>query len=360
MAGLMYDGLLGYKQEAYEAKGGARRVVGGQRRRPDVDVPPSHGLTWSDGVPITAHDFVWTANFIMDNRHQFVDRRLPVHREHQGHRRLHDRVEDEAPDARPRTPGLQPDAARAHLGRARFGAGHHQLPNFPDPVGSGPFNLVEWKQGEYWRMEARDDYWQGAPNIDEIVVRVYNSNESVVQALLKGAIDYTQIPTAELFESVQDRPGISTAIDAAEAFWQLSFNLATIRRAPRTRPCWIPQVRRGDRIRRSTGQTLVDRVINGFGDAGSDADRAGLPLSGIGSRRPMRRSAFDPAKANALLDEAGYLDTDGDGIREHPAAASRCTSVCSTPSTDPDGTRGGAVHPGMARATSASTCRSGR
>ena len=31
--------------------------------------------------------------------------------------------------------------------------------NFPDPVISGSFNLVEWKQGEYFRMEANPDYW---------------------------------------------------------------------------------------------------------------------------------------------------------------------------------------------------------
>ena len=64
-----------------------------------------------------------------------------------------------------------------------------EFKNYPDPVVSGPFNLTQWKQGEYWTMTSRPDYWQGAPTIDEIVFRNYNSNESVVQALLKGAID---------------------------------------------------------------------------------------------------------------------------------------------------------------------------
>ncbi len=76
-------------------------------------------------------------------------------------------------------------------------------------------------------MTARPDYWGGAPAIDEIVFRVYNSNEAVVQALLKGAIDYTldHFPGA-----VRGREGHSPtsrpAVDSAEAFHQLSFNLA--------------------------------------------------------------------------------------------------------------------------------------
>ena len=76
-----------------------------------------------------------------------------------------------------------------------------EFKNYPDPVVSGPFNLTQWKQGEYWTMTSRPDYWQGAPTIDEIVFRNYNSNESVVQALLKGAIDHTVIPTSDLYRS---------------------------------------------------------------------------------------------------------------------------------------------------------------
>ena len=64
-------------------------------------------------------------------------------------------------------------------------------------------------------------------------------------------------------------------------------------------------------------QALVDRVLLGEGDVG-----AGL-VAPSNARwywepEPGDEHPYDPAAANAILDEAGYLDTDGDGVREMP------------------------------------------
>jgi len=62
-------------------------------------------------------------------------------------------------------------------------------------VGSGPFKLVEWNEGQFWTLEKQPGYWGGEPTIDKIIYRVYDRSESMVQALKAGEIDS---PTASI------------------------------------------------------------------------------------------------------------------------------------------------------------------
>lgn len=339
VSALMYDDLLDYEQQAYEPKGGLAESWEVSDDGLTWTFHLREGLTWSDGVPITAQDFVWTSNFILDNPDR-ASSWIDGYRYTESITAPDDRTivwRTKRPTVTPGLPGynlILPEHIWGTLGSAQDVINYR---NFPDPVGSGPFDLVEWKQGEFWRMEARDDYWQGAPHIDEIVVRVYNSNEAVVQALLKGAIDYTQIPTAELFESVKDRPGIGTAVDAAEAFWQMSFNLADDPSSTANPAVLDPQVRLAIQYAIDR-QTLVDRVIHGFGEPGSTPIAPVYPYWHW-EPPPDLAIGFDPAKANQILDQAGYLDTDGDGIREAPGGGDPLRLRLFDAVTDPDGLR---------------------
>jgi peptide/nickel transport system substrate-binding protein len=339
VSSLMYDGLLRYKQQAYEPEGELADSWGVSSDGLTWTFHLRDGLTWSDGVPITANDVVWTANFILENPNRassWID----------GYRYV-DSIT--APDdhtvvwrtTRPNiTPGLPgyalvlPEHVWSKLGSAQDVVNYK---NFPDPVASGPFNLAEWKQGEYWRMQARPDYWQGAPQIDDIIVRVYNSSESVVQALLKGAIDYTQVPTAALYESIKDRPGIGTAVDAAEAFWQLSFNLASDPSSTANPAVRDPRVRQAVEYAIDR-QTLVNRVVRGYASPGTTPIAPVYPYWHW-EPPPDVSVGFDPAKARQILDDAGYLDTNGDGVREMPGGGRPLKLRLFDSVSDPDGLR---------------------
>jgi peptide/nickel transport system substrate-binding protein len=332
--GLMYDGLLRLAQTDYQPE-------------PELadrwDVSDDgltwtfrlrDGLTWSDGVPITAQDFVWTAEFIIAND-------ISSWSDGYTYTESVTAVDDRTIVWRTTRPTVVPGLPGYNMILPEHVWGDFTVKelksfrNFPDPVVSGSFNLVEWRQGEYWRMEARDDYWAGAPNIDEIVFRIYNSSEAVVQALVKGAIDYTTIPTAPLFEAVKDRPGIGTAIDSAEGFYQMSFNVVDDPKST-AHPAVLDPVVRSAVEYAIDRETLIERVLRGYATPGSTPI---VPFYDYWHWEPPPDVArrFDPAEANRILDEAGYLDTDGDGVREMPAGGEPLQFRLYVDVTDSDG-----------------------
>ena len=82
--------------------------------------------------------------------------------------------------------------------------------NKPPIVGSGPFQIVEWRKGKFIRLEANPDYWAGAPKVDEVIFQVYTNPDTMAQDLKLGTIDGAiDIPFAQYIPlSVEE--GITT------------------------------------------------------------------------------------------------------------------------------------------------------
>ena len=75
-------------------------------------------------------------------------------------------------------------------------------------VGSGPFRLVEGTAGgSTFRFEKNPDYWNGTPHVDEVVYRVYKSNDPAVQALIKGEVDFVDDITPLQVRALQGQRG---------------------------------------------------------------------------------------------------------------------------------------------------------
>lgn len=335
---MMYDGLLRRAQQDYTPESEMAEDWSVSDDGLTWTFHLRDGMTWSDGEPITAEDFAWTGNFIANNDisswsdgYRFTDTIKAI--------------DDQTiewtttkPTLVPGLPGynlLLPEHVWGEFGDKFDLTELKSFRNFPDPVVSGAYQLVEWEQGQFWRLEARDDYWGTRPVIDEVVFRVYNSNESVVQALLKGAIDYTQIPTANLYDRVKGTENLEAVQDSAEAFWQLSFNLADDPSSTANPAVLDTTVRQAveHAIDRST---LIERVVNGYATPGSTNI---APVYKFWHWEPPEdvRRGFDPAEANRLLDEAGYADTDDDGVRENPNGGEPLEFRLFLSTTDPDG-----------------------
>ncbi|NLE22250.1 MAG: ABC transporter substrate-binding protein [Actinobacteria bacterium] len=274
------------------------------------------GMTWHDGEPVTAEDAVFTYNFIIDNEiaayASFVvgiDRAEVVDD-------LTYRVVCTTPVASMLM--LWIPCLPEHIWSKMTAKEASQTFQNPAPcIGNGPYQVVEWKKERFLRMEAYEDFYLGKPTIDELVFVVYQNGDTMVQDLKSGAIDAAySFPPAQ-FDSLAATEGIE-AIEFSWFNWDyIGFNCYEGKSKGH------PVLRDKDfRIALEYAidrEKLVDLAYGGHAWPGytfmppnnwSDPDYAWAPAEG-------EARDFDPDQSRALLDAAGYRDTDGDGIREY-------------------------------------------
>ena len=275
------------------------------------------GVKWSDGMPLTAHDIAYTWNRVIE--------------EHVGccfsYLKLVESVE--APDdttfivhTKQPTSSVLSAAIYTlpeHVWSEIDAEERKTFENFPDMVTSGAFHVVEWRKGQFFRMEANKDYWGGTPEIDEIVYRVFNNEDALVQALKAGEVDFADTLGPSLWESLKEEPNIGTNPAVTPSFQEIGFNTGADEVLPDSdgHPALKDVVVRQAMAHAVDKQTLLDRVLLGNGVIGH-----GIVPSAIAfyhyEPTPEEELVFDPDLANQMLEDAGYVDTDGDGVREMP------------------------------------------
>lgn len=190
-------------------------------------------------------------------------------------------------------------------------------------VGSGPFRLKEFKQGEYYRLSANPDYYNGPPAVDEVIFQKYDNEDALVQALRAGELDMiTEIPHT-VVASLRGDPNITVATGTSRGLRDYIFNLSS----PEICPVDDGGVCSGhpalrDRVVRQAMAHAVDKQqILDVAELGLGTPGLGLVPAALGKfyASELEDYTFDIPLANKMLDEAGYMDTDGDGIRECPA-----------------------------------------
>lgn len=192
----------------------------------------------------------------------------------------------------------------------------------PDVVGSGPFRLVEGAAGgSTIRFEANPDYWAGAPNIDEVVFRVFKAEDPAIQALHKGEIDFVTGISANQVEALQDAEGITAHNGDSPGFDEIGFNAGSVD-LETGKPIGDPNPAVLDpKFRYALGfaidrDALIERVYQGAGIPGSTIVP---PAYDEFHWEPPEDVAFtfDLERAGQLLDEAGYT-VGPDGLRTLP------------------------------------------
>lgn len=189
-------------------------------------------------------------------------------------------------------------------------------------VGSGPFRLVSGEAaGPTYEFEANPDYWQGAPNLDHVVFRVYKSEDPAVAALKTGEIDFVDGITPLQVQALEGEPGITAQNGDSPGFDEIAFNVGAV------------DVDTGEPIgdgnpalqdpafRHALGwgidlDQLIERVYQGAGKPGTTIiPPAYSNWQWVPSEDELM--TYDPEKAGQLLDEAGYVVGD-DGLRTMP------------------------------------------
>ena len=190
-------------------------------------------------------------------------------------------------------------------------------------IGSGPFQAVEWQKGQSVRLVANPDYFRGAPHIDEIIFQFYDNDDTMVQALKNGEVDYIgyAIPI-NLFKSLKNQEGIETNSAPDPGFTELGFNLYEPSPeaidefgAPKTstgNPALLDPLVREAINWAIDEEELTQKILQGEGIPGSTLVPPALAKYHL-KLDESEIQGFDIERSKELLEQAGWKDTNGDG-----------------------------------------------
>lgn len=174
-----------------------------------------------------------------------------------------------------------------------------------DPVGLGPYKLSKWVAGQELALDSYRDYFEGRPYIDRYIYRVIPDSATMFLELQAGGVDmmgltpiqYTKQTDTDFFRKNFQKFRFPTF-----AYTHMAFNL---------KHPWF----KDKRIRQAMAYAidkseLVDVVLFGLGSPAT-----GPYVPNTWPYNPeVKKYGYDPEKARQLLKEAGWEDTDGDGI----------------------------------------------
>ncbi|GHF33725.1 peptide/nickel transport system substrate-binding protein [Amycolatopsis bartoniae] len=279
------------------------------------------GVKWSDGQPVTAKDAAFTFNRIMtDEKAQeangtYVENFASV----------------TAPDdatlvITTKVPQASMTAIDVPIVPEHVWAGISDMEDAKTDsvpvvgVGDGPFLITEYRPNELVRLKANPDYWRGKAKYDELQFISYKNSDAAVNALKNNEVDLVNRLTPTQFDTLNGQPGITTNKATGRRYRELLINPGAQNAAHQPLGDGNPALK-DVRVRRAIAQaidpqTLIDKVLGGYGQLGGGIVPAAFPLYHW-DPSDAQRDKFDPAAAGAALDAAGY-PKGADGTRVGP------------------------------------------
>ncbi|WP_332650342.1 oligopeptide ABC transporter substrate-binding protein [Lysinibacillus sp. 54212] len=190
-----------------------------------------------------------------------------------------------------------------------------------NPVTLGAFVVEKVVSGESVQYKANPNYWKGAPKLDGVIVKVVPS-ASIAKALESGEYDVTSYFGSSKYPEIEGLTNIDILARPELYYNYIGFKLGKWDAANGTVATDIEGSKMGDvKLRQAMAYAMnVEEVNEVFYDGlRTRANAIVPPVFTSFHDKSLEGYSYDPEKANALLDEAGYKDVDGDGIREDKA-----------------------------------------
>ena len=270
------------------------------------------GLTWTffiredvsfhDGHPLTAHDVEFTYKAIMNPKNM-----SPMAERYN----LIDRIETEGdyifrvvlkyPFA-PLIHRLYRSIAPMHLleGEDLRGSIFNR-----QPVGSGPFKLVEWREDNTIVLDANREYFRrDRPILDRLIFNTYPDRESALVAISRGEMDMAINLAASDLLFVGNHVNFRVYSASAPTYYALIFNLSD--------PLF-----RDAKVRKALDYAIdKDSIIeNQLKDHGSLCTGP-FDVGSWAYNTQVKPTPYNVVRARELLEQAGWCDKDGDGVLE--------------------------------------------
>ncbi|WP_221563592.1 peptide-binding protein [Alkalihalobacillus sp. TS-13] len=305
ISGWLYDGLVTF-DENLEPKGVIAKDWETSEDGTEWTITLNEGITFHDGEPLTADDVVFTYS-------------IPLSEDYSGARASNfEKIESiEAEDdttvkiklSEPHAPflvtltyGILPEHILKDVPIADLA--EHEF-NTKSPVGSGPFKFVEWKEGQYVKVEAFDDYFQGRPYLDTITYKIVPDANALMAQLSAGDVHEAQVQSQDLVtaEKLADEGKIQLSTELSLAYTYVGWNMEN-------------ELFKDEKVRQALTmaldrESIIEAVLSGDGEI---AHAPSSPLSWAYNEE-VPTFDYNVEEAKKLLEEAGWTPGD-DGILE--------------------------------------------
>ena len=276
-----------------------------------------HNAKWDDGVPLTAKDIAFTYNYVIQNKMENFTAYTNLIEKATA-------IDDHTVEFQCSKP--KPDMIRSwvpilpeHIWSKvdPKDAANGKYSNNPPYVGSGPYKAVEWKKSSYVHLVRNPTWWGPKPKIDEIYFMYYTNSDTLLQDLIAGTVDGGTDLTSTQMTQLQSEPGITARAEKVDEFEDLGFNCYS---GPSNGNPVLKDWKFRQALNWAVDRDKIDSLVWGGNSTPgttiippnyyTDPDWHWEPPAGV-------KYTYDPAIAKQKLDEAGYKDTNGDGVREY-------------------------------------------
>jgi peptide/nickel transport system substrate-binding protein len=268
------------------------------------------GMKWSDGEPMTAEDVKYTidrANEEEWNSHISTTANLTAAVIDEN------TLEIKTSEPDPRLPSLGVYVMPKHIYEK---VSAEDMPNYTaeDKIGGGPF-MFDSTSKEFTRLVRNPNWYGKKPAIDEVIFRFYADSNAEFQALKSGEIDAIDGVPEESFSTIKESDNIVGISGNQGGFSELSMN-SGCSSSPGDGHIALTDKNVRKAINYAIDRDLlVEKTLKGYGKPGTAIVPSADPSWDL-KVDDAERYKYDPDKAKALLDEAGWKDTNGDGTRD--------------------------------------------
>ena len=298
---LCYNGLVKYDKDI--------RIVGDLAESwevsPDGLIITFHlrkGVKWHDGHPLTAEDVLFTYKVTIDPKTptaysgDFLKVKKAEVLDPHTFRVTYDK---------PFAPALMSWGAAVMPKHLLEGKDITKSPLTRRPVGTGPYIFREWVTGQKIVLVSNPEYFEGRPYIDGFVLRIIPDMATMFLELRAKGIDMMNLTPLQYTRQTENpffRKNFNKYRYLSFAYTYLGYNMRNPLFADR-------------RIRQAISyainkEAIIQGILLGYGRPAT-----GPYKPGTWAHNPdVKKYTYDPQKAHALLAEAGWKDTDGDGI----------------------------------------------
>lgn len=255
------------------------------------------GVKWQDGQPFSADDVVYTFNEIVLNKDLGANGSANFNALDKVVAKSPNEVQFLLKEPWSSLPNYLAYYAKILPKHIFAGQDPWKLTSFnkEKPIGTGPFKVVKYSPGQAVELERNPDYFGGAAKIAKVIVHIVPDTNTQIAQLLSGTLSLVNVKDPNLLERLKQDQNLNIAPVTENTYYWVALDQSQERfRDAKVRQALLYAIDR---------ESIIKGVLKGYGEVATGPIP---PLQSKYYTDDVQKYSFDPEKAKALLQEAGY------------------------------------------------------